>query len=119
MSSKYGGVPVQQSGSRFGGVPVEQTQTKQAQPEESYWDQVRGSLLGENGEDGLLKDTLDVSADFAGSFNKAVFQTADFLIPDQINAALDIAGSEKRVPTLMETVGQRTTQSNRMEPGLA
>lgn len=38
--------------------------------------------------------------EFAAGANRSIFGFLDFLGPDNINAALELAGSEKRVPTL-------------------
>jgi hypothetical protein len=70
----------------------------------------------------------DWMSEFAASFNKEVGEVIDFLGPDGINSLLSIAGSRRRVPTL---VSERFTdrpgiltqagigQGGFMEPGTA
>lgn len=54
-------------------------------------------------------------AEFAAATNKAVFDTVDFVGPGAVNAVLNVAGSDKRVPTLAGTLG---SEGGYMEPGL-
>jgi len=44
-------------------------------------------------------------AEMTGGANRAILSALDFLIPDQVNAALELAGSDKRIPTLTEKLG--------------
>lgn len=55
-------------------------------------------------------------AEMAAAANKSIFQFLDFIGPDNINAVLQLAGSEKRVPTLDGTLG---SDGGYMEEGLA
>jgi len=53
-------------------------------------------------EDSFLKNTLDVAGEFAAAINKGVVDIAEFFTTDQINAVLELSGSEKRVTPLSE-----------------
>lgn len=53
---------------------------------------------------------LGTLAEFAAGVNRTIFGALDFLGPDNINAILDIAGSDSRVPTLTETFGAEAGQ---------
>lgn len=53
---------------------------------------------------------LGTLAEFAAGVNRTVFGALDFLGPDNINAILDIAGSDSRVPTLTGTFGAEAGQ---------
>lgn len=55
-------------------------------------------------------------AEFAAAANRSVFDMVDFLGPDTVNAVLEIAGSNKRIPTTRETFG---SAGGYMEEGLA
>lgn len=44
--------------------------------------------------------------EFASGVNRSVFGALDFLGPDNINAILELSGSEKRVPTFSESFGE-------------
>ncbi|MBL4869833.1 MAG: hypothetical protein JKX72_02640 [Robiginitomaculum sp.] len=76
--------------------------------------------LGDVSIEDIDKALLDVPgvpqlAEFAAGANRSVAGFLDFLGPDNINAVLELAGSEKRVPTLTEAF---TTQGGFVEPGL-
>jgi len=59
-------------------------------------------------------------AEYAQSFNKSVADTIDFLGPDILNSILEIAGSEKRVPTAGGALEELTGGEQQfMDPGLA
>lgn len=67
-------------------------------------------------EDGLLSiPGMKPLAEMAAAANKSIFEFIDFLGPNNINAVLSLAGSDKRVPTLTETLG---SEGGFMEPGL-
>ena len=60
----------------------------------------------------------DVPLEFMAGANKAVLEGLDFLGPDQVNAVLQMSGSEKRVPTLAESrIGRQASQGGFMQPG--
>jgi hypothetical protein len=54
-------------------------------------------------------------SEFAARSNKSLFQFMDFLGPDNVNAVLDLVGSEKRVPTFS---GNLASDGGYMEEGL-
>lgn len=54
-------------------------------------------------------------SELAASANKSIFQMIDFLGPDNVNAALDLVGSDKRMPTLSENLA---SDGGYMEEGL-
>ncbi len=59
-------------------------------------------------------------SEFAAAVNRGAINILDFLGPEQINAALQLAGSEARVPTLGEQpIVQEAITGEFMEPGLA
>ena len=70
------------------------------------------------------QDILDVPggaavSEFASAVNRGAINLLDFLGPEQINAALQLAGSETRVPTLGEQpIVQEAITGEFMEPGL-
>lgn len=53
--------------------------------------------------------------EFAAAANRSIFDMLDFLGPDTVNAVLELAGSEKRVPTLGGTLA---SEGGYMEEGL-
>ena len=68
----------------------------------------------------LLKQAAAIPLEFAAGVNKAALGILDFFGPDQINAALELAGSEQRVPTLSGSeIGQAATKGGFLEEGLA
>lgn len=54
-------------------------------------------------------------AEFASSFNRSVLDTLDFMGPDNVNAVLELAGSETRIPTFRGALG---SEGSFLEPGL-
>lgn len=54
-------------------------------------------------------------AEIAAAANKSVFQFLDFLGPDNVNAVLQLVGSDKQVPTFTENLAG----GNYMDPGMA
>lgn len=70
--------------------------------------------------DSLLKDASDVALEGMAGANRVALQLLDFLGPDQINAVLQLSGSDKRVPTLYESdIGQKGAKGEFMDPGVA
>jgi hypothetical protein len=60
----------------------------------------------------------DVPLEFMAGANNAVLEGLDFLGPDQVNAVLQMSGSEKRVPTLSGSrLGREASQGGFMQPG--
>ncbi len=57
--------------------------------------------------------------EFAAGVNRSVFGALDFLGPDNINAILNIAGSEKQVPTFTESFAAEPGQFVEGLPGRA
>lgn len=55
-------------------------------------------------------------SELAAAGNRSLLGMVDFFGPDTINAILNVAGSQQRVPTLQETMG---SEGGFMEPGLA
>ena len=53
---------------------------------------------------GLGSDALNVAGEFAAGVNRVAADTADFFTTDQVNAILELAGSDKRVPTIREAL---------------
>ena len=64
----------------------------------------------------MLQDVGNAIAEFAASGNRAAFDALDFMLPDNINAILELAGSEQRVPTFRGKLG---SEGGFMEPGAA
>jgi len=59
-------------------------------------------------------------SEFAAAVNRGAINILDFLGPEQINAALQLAGSEARVPTLKgQPIVQEAITGEFMDPGLA
>jgi CheY-specific phosphatase CheX len=54
-------------------------------------------------------------AEFAAGTNRSIAGFLDFLGPDNVNAVLELSGSDKRIPTLTETI---TSPGGFVEPGL-
>jgi len=67
---------------------------------------------------GWAEDAANVGLEAMAGVNRSATQLLDFLGPDQINAALELFGSDKRVPTLTETLSAGTA-GGFMEEGLA
>lgn len=62
---------------------------------------------------------LNAAGDFASAVNRSVVDGADFLTTDIVNNALQLAGSDKRIPTFRQgadAIG--ATQGNNLDPGL-
>jgi hypothetical protein len=73
----------------------------------------------DNAEKGLLGSIGDAGLEAMSGVNRAVVDGLNFLTADQINALLNISGSEKRIPDLYDLEGvEEATQGNYMEPGL-
>jgi hypothetical protein len=73
----------------------------------------------DNAEKGLLGSLGDAGLEAMSGVNRAVVDGLNFLTADQINALLNISGSEKRIPDLYDLEGvEEATQGNYMEPGL-
>ena len=53
---------------------------------------------------------LGTLAEFAAGVNRSIFGALDFLGPDNINAILNIAGSDSQVPTFTESFGAEAGQ---------
>lgn len=81
---------------------------QQKEPEQSMWQRIEGAAMKVPGVPAL--------AEFSAAANKAVFDMADFVGPGAVNAALNVAGSDKRMPTIAGTLG---SEGGYMEPGLA
>lgn len=69
--------------------------------------------------DSFIKDVRDVAGEFAAGANRVVANTLDFIGPDTVNAGLRLAGSDKQVPTLRETLAPTGIEGGFMEEGLA
>ena len=81
---------------------------------------VSGSEESEITFDDIDRALLDIPgvpalAEFAAGANRSIAGFLDFLGPDNINAVLEISGSEKRIPTLTDTM---TSKGGFLEPGL-
>jgi len=73
----------------------------------------------DNAKNGLLGSLGDAGLEAMSGVNRAVVDGLNFLTADQINALLNISGSEKRIPDLYDIEGvEEATQGNYMEPGL-
>lgn len=96
--------PIQQESTQSGGfdlsTAVPETEAPQAGNEQ----------LASAVDQAMQGKGLGTLAEFAAGVNRTIFGALDFLGPDNINAILDIAGSESRVPTLTETFGAETGQ---------
>lgn len=69
--------------------------------------------------DSLGADTLDVLGEMAAGSNRSVTEFLDFLGPKTANAILSLAGSQKRVPLLTDSLADTGIQGNFMDPGIA
>ena len=83
-----------------------------------------GAINGQSGDNDLLQEIeaafqkipgAPALSEFAAAANRSVFDVVDFLGPDSVNAVLSLAGSEKRMPTLRESLG---SEGGFMEEGL-
>jgi len=70
-------------------------------------------------QDGILKDTADVALETMSGINRAVVDGLNFLTSDQINAVLNLSGSDRRIPNLYDLpyLGG-ATRGNYMDKGL-
>lgn len=70
-------------------------------------------------QDGILKDTADVALETMSGINRAVVDGINFLTSDQINAVLNLSGSDRRIPNLYDLpyLGS-ATGGNYMDKGL-
>lgn len=95
----------------FGTQPVQQVAPVQ-QPAEQPISEAGQAILDLPGGPAV--------SEFAAAVSRGTINLLDFVGPDQINAALQIAGSETRVPTLGEQPAvQKATTGGFMDPGLA
>lgn len=62
---------------------------------------------------------MDALGELAASANRSVTELVDFLGPDSVNAVLELAGSENRVPTLTGALENTGIEGGFMEPGAA
>ena len=70
-------------------------------------------------QDGILKDTADVALEAISGINRAVVDGINFLTSDQINAVLNLSGSDKRIPNLYDLPFiDDATQGKYMDKGL-
>ena len=70
-------------------------------------------------EDGVLKDAADVALETTAGINRAVVDGLNFFTADQVNAVLNLMGSDKRMPTLYDVpYVKEATQGNFMDEGL-
>jgi len=68
---------------------------------------------------GLFDSMGDTALESMSGVNRAVADGVNFLTSDQINAILNLSGSDKRIPDLYDIPGiEGGTQGNYMEPGL-
>jgi hypothetical protein len=73
-----------------------------------------------NGSDEKSSGLVNTGLEFAAGVNRSALGLLDFLGPDQINALLEVSGSEKRVPTLSGSeIGKQATTGGFLEEGLA
>lgn len=70
-------------------------------------------------KDGILKDTGDVLNEAVSSVNRGVVDGLNFFTADQVNAVLNLMGSDKRIPNLYDVPYiKEATQGNYMDEGL-
>jgi hypothetical protein len=68
---------------------------------------------------GLMGMIGDTTLETMSGVNRAMADGVNFLTSDQINAILNLSGSDKRIPDLYDIPGiEGGTQGNYMEPGL-
>ena len=73
----------------------------------------------EPGGKGLLDSIGDTALETMSGVNRAAADGVNFLTSDQINAILNLSGSDKRIPDLYDIPGVESgTKGNYMEPGL-
>ena len=100
-----------------GGLLAEARELKQAAPIEQE------SVIEEQAEtpQSFEEQFLNIPAmkplsELAAAANKSVFQFLDFLGPDNVNAVLELVGSDKQVPTLSDNLA---SDGGYMEEGMA
>ena len=88
-------------------------------PQETGAPQV-ASAEPESEQGGGLADTvMNAAGDFASAVNRSVVGGVDFFTLDQVNNILQLAGTDKRVPTLSQgAAALGATQGGNLEPGL-
>ena len=119
MTDRFGGIPIEETttqtaqagADRFGGAPVSQVTSEtpigRLDSHNVDFAEIDKALLSIPGVPSL--------AEFAAGFNRSAAGFLDFIGPDNVNALLQVAGSEKRVPTFSQlTVPPGTF----VEPGL-
>jgi hypothetical protein len=68
---------------------------------------------------GLMDSFGDTALETMSGVNRAMADGVNFLTSDQINAMLNLSGSDKRIPDLYDIPGVESgTKGNYMEPGL-
>mgnify|MGYP003632264182 FL=1 len=68
---------------------------------------------------GLIESFGDTALETMSGVNRAMADGVNFLTSDQINAILNLSGSDKRIPDLYDIPGVESgTKGNYMEPGL-
>jgi hypothetical protein len=68
---------------------------------------------------GLFSSIGDTALETMSGVNRAMADGVNFLTSDQINAILNLSGSDKRIPDLYDIPGVESgTKGNYMEPGL-
>jgi hypothetical protein len=68
---------------------------------------------------GLMESLGDTALETMSGVNRAAADGVNFLTSDQINAILNLSGSDKRIPDLYDIPGVESgTKGNYMEPGL-
>ena len=68
--------------------------------------------------DSLGQKALNVAGEATAAVNRGFTQGVDFFTTDQVNNILQLAGSDKRIPSITELFAPATTGNN-MQPGLA
>lgn len=77
--------------------------TQRRAAKRDYWKQLKSTML-----EGMA------------GVNRGLIDTLNFVGPDQVNAVLQLSGSENRIPTFSDIPGvQQATQGGYMEPGTA
>jgi hypothetical protein len=71
------------------------------------------------GNQGMGEEALNVLGELAAASNRSVTEFVDFLGPKTANAILSLAGTDKRVPLLTESLAPTGIQGNFMDPGIA
>ena len=77
--------------------------TQRRAAKRDYWKQLKSTML-----EGMA------------GVNRGLVDTLNFVGPDQVNAVLQLSGSDNRIPTFSDIPGvQQATQGGYMEPGTA